>query len=97
LLPLAALYLAVAWIAVIGSMAAWRGAAAQLGAQAYSLASAFAALGESVRAFGPAEPIALLVVTIVLAIDVLLFAGVVVFYRRVRPRLHAYLGAVEAR
>jgi hypothetical protein len=52
---------------------------------------------QATRALWPIAPMALSAVVGVLAIDALLFAGVVIFYRRVRPRLTAYLTAtVEA-
>lgn len=96
-LPLAAFYLVAAWI-VAGAIYALAqpGAFPQTHALAQNAAGALAALAHGTRALVPVEPIALSVVLTVLAIDALLFAAVVAFYRRVRPRLTAYL-ASEAR
>lgn len=95
LLPLAAFYLVAAWI-VAGAIlwAAWPGTPYHPPAIATSVNGALTALAQGTRVLWPVEPIALSVVVSVLSIDVLLFAAVVAFYRRVRPRLTAYL-AVE--
>ncbi len=55
------------------------------------------AVAQGSHAIWPIAPFALPAVVSVLVVDVLLFAAVFVFYRRVRPRLRAYLAApVEA-
>ena len=96
-LPLAAFYLVAAWIAAGAVYAlALPGALPQTHALAHALAGSLAALAHATRALVPVEPVALSVVLTVLAIDALLFVAVAAFYRRVRPRLTAYL-ASEAR
>lgn len=96
-LPLAAFYLVAAWILAGAAYAlALPGAFPQTHALARGLAGSLAALAHGTRALVPVEPVALSVVLTVLAVDALLFVAVVAFYRRVRPRLHAYLAA-EAR
>lgn len=96
-LPLAAFYLVAAWI-VAGAVYALAlpGAFPQTHALAQTFTGSLAALAHGTRALVPVEPVALSIVLAVLAIDALLFAAVVAFYKRVRPRLTAYLAA-EAR
>lgn len=93
-LPLAAFYLVAAWI-VAGAVYALAlpGALPQTHAFAQTLTGSLAALAHGTRALVPVEPVALSLVLTVLAIDALLFVAVAVFYRRVRPRLTAYLAA----
>ncbi len=93
-LPLAAFYLVAAWIATVAVFAVLRpGAPVQANAFARVVGGFVHALGQGMHALWPIAPVALSVVIGVLAIDALLFAVVVVFYRRVRPRLTAYLTA----
>lgn len=92
LLPLAAFYLVAAWIAMGAAMAFLR-PHVPLGAVAGALQNAGRALAQSSHALWPIAPFALPAIASVLVVDVLLFAAVVVFYRRVRPRLTAYLAA----
>lgn len=96
-LPLAAFYLVAAWI-VAGAVYAFAlpGALPHTPAFAHGLTSSLAALAHGTRALVPIEPVALSVVLSVLAVDALLFVALAAFYRRVRPRLTAYLAA-EAR
>ncbi len=92
--PLAAFYLVAAWIAAAAAIALAR-PTNPAGANAFArLAGGLLhALGQGAHALWPVAPVALSVVVGILAIDALLFAAVVVFYRRVRPRLTAYLAA----
>lgn len=95
--PLAAFYLVAMWIAAAAVYAlALPAALPQTHALAHGLGGSLAALAHGTRALVPVEPVALSVVLTVLAIDAILFVAVVAFYRRVRPRLTAYLAA-EAR
>lgn len=97
-LPLAAFYLVAAWIVAgaIYALALPAGALPQTHGLAHAVSGSLAALAHGTRALVPVEPVALSIVLTVLAIDALLFVAVVAFYRRVRPRLTAYLAA-EAR
>jgi anti-sigma factor RsiW len=91
-LPLAAFYLVAAWIATVAALALVRpGAPMSATAFAHLTGGLLQALGQGMHALWPIAPVALSVVVSVLAIDALLFAAVVVFYRSVRPRLTAYL------
>ena len=96
LLPLAAFYLVAAWIVTAATLALLR-PTLPLGALAGAAQSAARAVAQGSHALWPIAPFALPAIVSVLVIDVLLFAAVAVFYRRVRPRLTAYLAApVEA-
>lgn len=69
----------------------WRallGPGSELARQA---ASAFAAVGVGARAIWPIAPLATSAGITLLAVDALLLAGVIVFYRTVRPRLVTHL------
>jgi len=97
-LLLAAFYLVGAWIVGVAAFALLRPSlAAGTRAIAGAAGSLTQGLAVGTHALLPIAPIALPAVAIVLAVDVLLFAALVFFYRRVRPRLTAYLTApVEA-
>ena len=96
LLPLAAFYLVAAWI-VAGAALVFLRPSLHLGGIADAVASAGRAVAQGSHALWPIAPFALPAVVSVLVVDVLLFAAVFVFYRRVRPRLNAYLATpVEA-
>ena len=96
LLPLAAFYLVAAWIVTAAAIVLLR-PTLPLGALAGAAQSTARAIAQGSHALWPIAPLALPAIVSVLVIDVLLFAAVVVFYRRVRPRLTAYLAApVEA-
>jgi anti-sigma factor RsiW len=91
-LPMAAFYLVAAWVVAAAALVLVRpGPVAEAGAFARSAGGVLQALGEGSHALWPVAPVALSVVVSVLAVDVLLFAAVIVFYRRVRPRLTSYL------
>ncbi len=92
LLPLAAFYLVAAWI-VTGASLAFLRPNLPLGAVTGAVQSAARAVAQGSHALWPIAPFALPAIVSVLVVDVLLFAAVVVFYRRVRPRLTAYLAA----
>lgn len=96
LLPLAAFYLVAAWI-VTGAVLIFLRPRMPLGAVASTVEGAVRAVAQGSHAFWPIAPFALPAIVSVLIVDVLLFAAVAIFYRRVRPRLTAYLAApVEA-
>lgn len=93
-LPLAAFYLIAAWIVVAAAMVpAWGTAPMHAAPLLHGFGETMSVLARGARALIPAEPLALAFVLALLAVDALLFAAVVVFYRRVRPRLTAYLTA----
>jgi anti-sigma factor RsiW len=97
-LPLAAFYLVAAWI-LTAALLAFARPGTPIGATAFThfVSNRLEMFAQATRALWPIAPMALSAVVGVLAIDALLFAGVVIFYRRVRPRLTAYLTAtVEA-
>ena len=97
-LPLAAFYLVAAWM-VAAAIFAFARPGTPIGANAFAhfASNVLEPLAQAGRAFWPIAPMALPAIVSVLAIDALLFACVVVFYRRIRPRLTAYLSAnVEA-
>jgi anti-sigma factor RsiW len=93
-LPLAAFYLVAAWIVTAAALALLRpGAPMSAGAFARLAGNVVQALGQGTHALWPVAPVAFSVVLSVLTVDALLFGAVFVFYRRVRPRLTAYLTA----
>lgn len=93
-LPLAAFYLIAAWIVAAAAIVpAWGAAPVHVGALLHGFGETLGILARGARGLIPAEPLALAFVIALLAVDALLFAAVAVFYRRVRPRLHAYLTA----
>jgi anti-sigma factor RsiW len=97
LLPLAAFYLVTAWIVTVTALAFARPHVAIGGSLSASASSVVHAVAQGTHALWPIAPIAIPAVVSVLTVDVLLFAAVVFFYRRVRPRLTAYITApVEA-
>jgi anti-sigma factor RsiW len=61
-----------------------------------SLVNSFSAFGGAAHAFAPSAPFVAAFVVTVLGIDLLLIAGLIVFYRSVRPRLAAQLAPSEA-
>ena len=94
ILPLAAFYLVAAWIVAAAAVVLVRpGAGSSVSGVARAAAGLIEAVQQGVHALWPIAPVALSVVVSVLAIDALLLAAVVLFYRRVRPRLTAYLTA----
>lgn len=93
LLPLAAFYLVAAWIAAIAAAIVTH-PRLPIGTGAIAGAGGIVrAVEQGMQAVWPIAPVALPVVVAVLAVDALLFAAVVFFYRRIRPRLNAYLAA----
>lgn len=99
LLRLAALYLGCAWI--VAALAVWyaRDAAAPAVAlHALSpLASGLAAIGRVVRSLWPIAPLAASAGVALLAVDALLLAAVILFYRAVHPRVAATLATSSER
>ena len=92
LLPLALLYLIVAWtvgLAAVGTF--WPAFAAGAGTARIFAASLLQAVAYGAHAAWPVAPFAALAVSSLLAIDLLLLAATIGFYRSVRPRLAAAL------
>jgi anti-sigma factor RsiW len=93
-----AIYLLAGWVVLgfaILEMRSGANTAARSGLHA--LDAAFAALGPIAHSVGSITPFAVLAVVLLLTIDVLLFAVVAVFYRRLAPRLAAHLSTAEVR
>jgi anti-sigma factor RsiW len=89
-----ALYLAASWVALA---AAWVIAGRRIGGASAApsllanLSATWHALGGAAHAIAPATPAVVLVAIPLLALDAVLAAVVVLFYRNVRPRLAAHL------
>jgi hypothetical protein len=97
LLPLAAFYLVAAWIVTVAVVALVRPHVPVGSGAVRGMASIAQAVAQGAHALWPFAPIAVPAIVIVLAVDVMLFAALVFFYRRIRPRLTAYLSVpVEA-
>jgi len=91
-------YLAAAWVAVVAALLVWGG---RWPAAASALSSvqhdgAWRALSNALHAIAPTTPLVAAGVSVVLAVDVALFAALFIFYRSVRPQLAAHLATVEA-
>lgn len=93
-------YLVAAWIALSGAFAIFRDRASWM---QHSLAWAggvshdmVAALTGIAHGFGPAGPVVVGIVSVVLFVDVMLACALIFFYRSVRPRLVAALARSEA-
>lgn len=98
LLPLAVFYLVAAWITAAALLLARPRIPIGANAAAGAAGNLLHAIAQGAHALWPVAPVAVPAVVGVLILDALLFAGLVVFYRRVRPRLAAYLTVpVEAR
>lgn len=91
LLPLAAFYLVAAWIAALAVLFLRLRLPIETGAIAGAASGAAHAIAQGAHALSPLAPVAIPAVVGVLVLDALLVGGLVVFYRRVRPRLTAYL------
>lgn len=95
LLVYAGLYLAAAWIVVAAAFAFLRPSIANaLRELSHAAGNTAGLLAQGAHALLPVTPIALPLIVTVLCVDAMLFAIVIVFYRAVRPRLHAHLAAV---
>jgi anti-sigma factor RsiW len=89
-------YLIVGWLVLAAAffeLRAHQPATAGLGR---AFANVVAALGSAEHMLSPVTPYAVSAVVVVLTIDVLLFALLAVFYRRVGPRLAVHLATVKA-
>ncbi|MGA2759172.1 MAG: zf-HC2 domain-containing protein [Candidatus Cybelea sp.] len=89
-LPLLA-YLCVAWALLAFAALDARGVAAVAQRLAASGEGGLAAVAAGLRAVAPATGVAAAAVTGVLLVDLLLLAGIVYGYRRLRPALSVYL------
>jgi anti-sigma factor RsiW len=89
-LPLA-IYLVVAWGLAAVVQLQGRFASGFFAALDDRARDAAAALGAAVHVFAPVTPLAAAAVTAVLAVDLLLLAGLIFGYRRVRPLLAFHL------
>ncbi len=93
-------YMVGAWIALTAALLAFGPHVATLAALAAnvrgSVLNSLAAFGGAAHAFSPTAPFVAVFVVTVLAVDVVLIAALVAFYRNVRPRLVAQLATSEA-
>lgn len=93
-------YLVAAWIALSGTFAMvggrmpWLERVFTAGGAAAS--NALAAVTGVAHGIGPAAPVVVGIVSVVLVLDVLLFGTLILFYRSIRPRLVAALARSEA-
>jgi anti-sigma factor RsiW len=95
---LLAMYLLAGWTALaVGVLELRTGAAANTGGAVHALQNALGAVGSVAHSLSTVTPFAVSAVVLMLAIDVLLFAIVAVYYRRLVPRLAAHLAAAERR
>jgi anti-sigma factor RsiW len=94
-LPLAAIYIVGAWIAVaVALLAVYREAPHAFVSAAVRAQHAFAAVAHAVQTLIPA-PYALSFVVATLAVDVALLAALIYFYRTLRPRLAEHLAVAR--
>jgi anti-sigma factor RsiW len=94
-LPLAALYVVAAWIAVGAALAlVYREAPHAFVTTAARMQQAFAAVAHAVGGLVPA-PYALSFIAGTLAVDIALLAALVYFYRTLRPRLAEHLAVAR--
>lgn len=95
---LLAIYLLAGWGALGVALLELRsGAAANAGGALHAVQNALGAVGSVAHSLSTVTPFAVSAVVLMLAIDVLLFAIVAVYYRRLVPRLAAHLAAAERR
>ncbi len=95
---LLATYLLAGW-AVLGAaiLELRSGAAAGTAGAMHAVQNALGAVGSVAHSLSTVTPFAVSAVVLMLAIDVLLFAIVAVYYRRLVPRLAAHLASAETR
>ena len=95
-----AFYVIAAWIALSGGVALLGGRLGSLqhvaGTTLSALGGMLAAVSGIAHGLGPAAPLVVGIVSVVLVIDVLLAGSIFFFYRTVRPRLVAALASSEA-
>jgi anti-sigma factor RsiW len=93
-------YVVSAWIVVTAGSFAFgpslRGVPFAVASVGNSISHGAAAIAGVAHAFGPATPLALAIGITVLLVDLALVAGILFFYRSVRPRLAAHLANSEA-
>jgi anti-sigma factor RsiW len=95
---LLAMYLLAAWVALGVSVLELRtGAAANAGGAVHAVQNALSAVGSVAHSLSTVTPFAVSAVVLVLAIDLLLFAILALYYRRLVPRLAEHLAAAEIR
>jgi len=95
---LLAMYLLAGWAALgVAVLELRAGAAANTAGAVHAIQNALGAVGAVAHSLSPVTPFAVSAVVLMLAIDVLLFAIVAVYYRRFVPRLAAHLAAAEIR
>ncbi|MEO7202863.1 MAG: zf-HC2 domain-containing protein [Candidatus Tumulicola sp.] len=93
-----AMYLLAGWVALgVAVLELRAGAAAHAGSAVHALANALGAVGSVAHSLSTVTPFAVSAVVFVLAIDVLLFAIVALYYRRLAPRLAEHFAAAEIR
>jgi anti-sigma factor RsiW len=92
------MYLLVGWAALGVAMLELRtGATASAGGAVHAVVNALGAVGSVAHSLSTVTPFAISAVVLMLAIDVLLFAIVAVYYRKLVPRLAAHLAAAGIR
>jgi hypothetical protein len=92
------MYLLAAWVALGVSVLELRtGAAANAGGAVHAVQNALSAVGSVAHSLSTVTPFAVSAVVLVLAIDLLLFAILALYYRRLVPRLAEHLAAAEIR
>lgn len=84
-------YVAAAWALAIAAAVRVPGLIGAAVAAAAGAAHAAEVLGEALRTFAPAAPLAAAAVTFILLLDVLLFAGLFYGYRAFGPRVGLFL------
>ena len=93
-------YLISAWIVLSAGTLAFgsrlRGVSPVLSWAGNAFSHGLAALTGAAHALGPATPVAVAIVVLVLLIDVALVGAILVYYRSVHPRLAAHLAKSEA-
>jgi anti-sigma factor RsiW len=94
---LIAAYLFAGWIVLAGAFFELRAHAAVGTGIAHAVTKFFGALGPIAHSLSPVTPYAVSAVVLVLTIDVLLFALVALYYRRLAPHLALRLAGVETR
>jgi anti-sigma factor RsiW len=93
---LIAAYLFVGWIALAGGFFELRAHAGVGAGVAHGFSKFLAALGPVAHSLSPVTPYAVSAVVLVLTVDLLLFALLAVYYRRLGPRLAVRLAMAEA-
>jgi anti-sigma factor RsiW len=90
-------YLIAGWLVLAAAFVDFRSRAGVFTGIAHGFERLVAALGPVSHSISSVTPWAIAAVVLMLAIDVLLFALIAVYYRRVAPRLAVHLARVEVR